>query len=60
MFHKYYKEINLMLTLSKCSNLIYTFCEVIFEKVGLRSEGAYARMRLNDNAQPAKKKPQKV
>lgn len=52
--------IGILSPISKCSNLIYTFCEVIFESAGLRSKGAYKRMRLNDKAQPAKKKLQKV
>ena len=46
--------------LSKCSKLIYTICELIFEAILVRNEGEYFRIRLNDKLKVAKKKPQIV
>ena len=44
--------------LSKCSNLIYPICELIFEAIPARSEGEYKYIRLSDKSEAAKKKPQ--
>ena len=55
MILKFKRKNNLV---SKCSNLIYTICELIFEAIPARSEGEYKYIRLSDKSEAAKKKPQ--
>jgi len=44
--------------ISKCPNLIYTICGLIFQSIPVRSEREYKHIRLNDKPEAAKKKPQ--
>ena len=57
---KLVKTMDLFIFVSKCSNLIYTISELIFEAIFVRSEGEFKHIRLNDNPKAAKKKPEIV
>jgi hypothetical protein len=44
--------------LSKCSNLIYTICKLVFKLIPVRSKGKYRDIQLSDKPEAIKKKPQ--